>query len=62
MTVYKASLRVNEVVRLRSHHIESSRMMIRVDQGKGNKNRYTLLPQKLLRELRAYWRYYRPTI
>ena len=62
MTVYGAGLRVGEAVCLKPHHIESSRMLIRVEQGKGNKDRYTLLPQKLLRELRSYWRYYHPTI
>jgi integrase len=35
-------------------------MMIRVDQGKGNKDRYTILSKKLLVDLRAYWSQYRP--
>lgn len=55
MTVYGAGLRVSEVVGLKPHHIESSRMMIRVEQGKGKKDRYTILPQKLLFQLRTYW-------
>ena len=60
MTVYAAGLRVSEVVRLQPQHIESSRNMIRVEQGKGNKDRYTLLPKKLLKELRSYWRIHQP--
>jgi integrase/recombinase XerD len=62
MTIYSAGLRVSEAVRLKPHHIESapSRMMIRVEQGKGKKDRYTVLSQKLLVDLRAYFRKYRP--
>ena len=61
-TVYSAGLRVSELVRLKPHHIESDpdRMMIRVDQGKGKKDRYTILSHKLLADLRTYWRKYRP--
>lgn len=60
MTVYGGGLRVSEVVRLKSHHIESDRMMMRVDQGKGKKDRYTILPQSLLDQLKAYWKACRP--
>jgi len=60
MTVYGAGLRVSEVVHLKPRHIESDRMMIRVDQGKGKKDRYTILPQSLLYELRRYWKVCRP--
>lgn len=61
-TVYSAGLRVSEVVRLRPHHLESdpSRMMIRVEQGKGRKDRYTVLSDCLLPDLRTYWRQYSP--
>lgn len=61
-TVYSAGLRVSEVVRLQPHHLESdpSRMMLRVEQGKGRKDRYTLLSKTLLPELRFYWSKYRP--
>lgn len=61
-TAYSAGLRVSELVRLKPHHIESdpSRMLIRVEQGKGKKDRYTILSQKLLEGLRAYWRKYHP--
>jgi len=60
MTVYGGGLRVSEVVQLEPEHIESQRMMIRVDQGKGRKDRFTLLPQNLLDELKAYWKACRP--
>lgn len=61
-TIYSAGLRVGEAVKLRPQDIESdpSRMLIRVDQGKGRKDRYTILSQALLPELREYWRRYRP--
>ena len=59
-TVYGSGLRVSEVVKLRPEHIESSRMMIRVEQGKGRKDRYTVLSQKCLDLLREYWRAQRP--
>ena len=60
MTVYGGGLRVSEVVHLRPRDIHSDRMLIRVNQGKGRKDRYTLLSARLLEELRAYWRQYRP--
>lgn len=60
MTVYGGGLRVSEVVSLKPHHIESDRMMIRVEQGKGRKDRYTILPQSLLSELKVYWKACRP--
>jgi site-specific recombinase XerD len=59
-TVYGSGLRVSEVVRLRPEHIESSRMMIRIEQAKGAKDRYTVLSKTGLSLLRAYWREYRP--
>ena len=55
MTTYAAGLRVSEVVRLKVTDIDSNRMSIRVDQGKGAKDRYALLSQRLLEELRCYW-------
>lgn len=60
MTVYGAGLRVGEAVVLRPEHIESRRGLIRVEQGKGRKDRYTALPDRLLNELRAYWRVFQP--
>lgn len=60
LTVYGAGLRVSEAVMLKPHHIESSRMMIRVEDGKGRKDRYTILPEILLKELKVYWKACRP--
>lgn len=60
MTTYSAGLRRSEVVRLKPRDIHSDRMLIRVDQGKSCKDRYSLLSERLLNELRDYWREYRP--
>ena len=60
MTVYGAGLRLNEACHLRPEHLDRSAGQIRVEQGKGRKDRYTVLPHRLLRELEAYWRRYRP--
>ncbi len=59
-TVYGSGLRVSEVVRLRPEHIESKRMQIRVEQGKGRKDRYTVLSKICLELLREYWRTCQP--
>ena len=61
-TTYGAGLRVSEVVRVQLRHIDAERMCLRVEQGKGGKDRDTLLSPRLLEELRAYWRQYRPTL
>jgi len=60
MTAYGAGLRLNEICHLRLTDIDSARMTIRVEQGKGAKDRYTLLSPRLLAELRRYWVLYRP--
>jgi len=60
MTVYGAGLRLNEACHLEPRDIESDRMMIRVIQGKGAKDRYTILSPRLLEELRCYWKFFRP--
>jgi integrase/recombinase XerD len=60
MTLYSAGLRASEAVHLRPSSIDSTRMMIRIDQGKGRKDRYAMLSSKLLETLRAYWRESRP--
>ncbi len=59
-TTYGAGLRVSEVVRLQLRHIDTDRMCLRIEQGKGGKDRDTLLSPRLLEELRAYWKQYRP--
>ena len=61
-TVYATGLRLSEVCALELSDIESSpdRMCIRVRQGKGGKDRYTILSPRLLESLRLYWRACRP--
>jgi site-specific recombinase XerD len=59
MTAYATGLRVSELVRLKVSDIDSARMTIRVEQGKGRKDRYTILSQRLLSELRTYWKQHR---
>jgi len=58
--IYSAGLRTEEVIRLKAQDIDSSRMTIRVVQGKGHKDRETVLSEKVLRRLREYWACYRP--
>lgn len=60
MTVYGAGLRLEEACHLKLEHINRRRMQIRVEQGKGRKDRYTLLSPVLLAELENYWRTFRP--
>jgi integrase/recombinase XerD len=57
---YAAGLRVSEAVRLNAGAIDSKRMVIRVEQGKGRKDRYVMLSPKLLEILRAYWKVTHP--
>ena len=59
-TCYAAGLRISETVRLKFTDIDGQRMVIRVDQGKGQKDRYVMLSPKLLETLRNYWRAVRP--
>jgi len=60
MVLYSAGLRVSEALKLKAVDIDSRRMMIRVDQGKGRKDRYVMLSERLLATLRRYWSEYRP--
>jgi site-specific recombinase XerD len=57
---YAAGLRISEAVHLKTGDIDSQRMVIRVAQGKGHKDRYVMLSPKLLNTLRDYWRIVRP--
>jgi site-specific recombinase XerD len=54
---YGAGLRVSEVIALKVGDIDSQRMLLRVEQGKGHKDRYALLPAILLERLRIWWRH-----
>lgn len=60
MTAYSGGLRLGETLALLPSDIDSGRMMIRVEQGKGRKDRYVMLSQKLLEELRSYWKAFHP--
>jgi site-specific recombinase XerD len=60
MTLYAAGLRLSEAANLTIADIDSDRMMLRVAQGKGNKERLIPLSPRLLKQLRNYWRNYKP--
>lgn len=60
MLCFGAGLRVSEAVNLKVGHIDSARMLIRVEHGKGAKDRYTTLSPGLLQILRTYYRIVRP--
>ena len=55
-TAYGAGLRVSEVVALRVGDIDSERMLLRIEQGKGRKDRHAMLSPQLLERLREWWR------
>jgi len=59
-TIYAAGLRVSEVVALTVRDIDSARMVIRIQQAKGRKDRYVMLSEQLLAILRTYWKRTRP--
>jgi integrase/recombinase XerD len=60
LTIYSAGLRRSELCRLKVSNIDSQRMMLRVERGKGDVDREVPLSQKLLETLREYWRWMRP--
>jgi site-specific recombinase XerD len=60
MTCYGSGLRIGEAVALQPCHIDSDRMLIRVEDGKGGKDRYTVLSARLLELLRTYYRIQKP--
>jgi len=58
--LYSSGLRRNELLQLKVKDINSKRMLIRVEQAKGNKDRYTVLNKSVLEDLRAYFKMYKP--
>ena len=62
MCAYAAGLRVSEVAALKVKHIDSKRMTIRIEQSKGKKDRYVMLSEKLLIQLRTYFKAYKPKV
>ena len=60
MTAYSAGLRASEVAALKPEHIDSKQMLIKVENGKGEKQRYTILSVKLLKQLRRYYKTCKP--
>ena len=62
MLIYGSGLRIGEVVNLHISDIDSKNMRVFVREGKGNKERYTILPKVSLEMLRKYWTEYRPKV
>jgi integrase/recombinase XerD len=60
MTAYAGGLRISEVTRLKVSDIDSQRMVLRIEQGKGQVDRYVMLSPRLLEILRSYWLTGRP--
>ena len=60
MTIYSGGLRRSELINLKVTDIDSKRMLIKISAAKGNKDRFTLLSEKLIIELRKYYKIYRP--
>lgn len=60
LAAYGAGLRISEVCKLCVEDIDSKRMVIHVRSGKGDRDRYAMLPRRLLDTLRAYWKQHRP--
>lgn len=62
LTCYGCGLRVSELVALKIHHIDGERHLLRIEQGKGAKDRLVALPASLLAQLRLYWLDFRPRL
>ena len=62
MITYSSGLRVSETVRLKMTDIDSKRMTVRIRQGKGGNDRYSILSHTALDHLKQYWKEYRPTV
>lgn len=60
MTLYSGGLRRSELINLKTQDIDSQRMLIRITNSKGGKDRYTLLSKKLVVHLRDYYKFYKP--
>lgn len=61
LTTYSSGLRISETLNLRISDIDSKNMLLRVNQGKGSKDRLSVLSHENLKLLRLYWSHYRPT-
>jgi len=62
MLAYSAGLRLSELINLKITDIDSVRMQIKVESGKGSKDRYTILSEMMLKKLRDYYKYERPMV
>jgi len=62
LTCYGCGLRVSELVALKVRHVDGERKLLRVEQGKGAKDRTVMLSAALLSQLRHYWQQYHPQI
>ena len=60
LTIYVTGMRLNEIINLKIEDLDGSRLQIRVNKGKGNKDRMILIPEYLLTVLRAYYKEYKP--
>ena len=60
MLIYSSGLRVSEVVELKSDDIIRDKMLLKIRQGKGAKDRYSILSETALKQLEKYWRAYKP--
>ena len=62
MTCYGCGLRVSELVAIKTRHVDGERRLLRVEQGKGAKDRYVVISVTLLTHLRRYWQQFRPAL